>query len=359
MMPLLDESAALVTSFSEAGRPVDAMDPRPMLLPQVARRHWGRWATAVVLIAAVAGVVVGFSRGQILWSSIPGFMWSHTMLQALGNTICLAVVAQAVAIVVGTLLALMRTSQNTVLRACASAYIWLFRGMPVLLQIVIWYNLALVFPTLKIGLPFTGVEFASVPTNDVITAFAAAFLGLAMNESAYMAEIVRAGLLSVDRGQVEAAQSLGLTSAQRTRRVVLPQALRVIIPPTGNDFIDMIKSTSVASVIGYVELVRAANNISSANLLTVESLFAAAIWYLVLVTLASLGQGAIERRLGRSSLSGTPGPSAWRRVFRDVLRLPFVRVHRTGAEGGSGRPIAQELHTSGHSETERVKGEES
>jgi polar amino acid transport system permease protein len=189
--------------------------------------------------------------------------------------------------------ALLRISRNPVASAFAGAYTWLFRGLPVLLQILLWYNLALIFPTLTLG-------FAEVETNAVMTTFVAAFLGLALNESAYMAEIVRAGLKSVDKGQIEAAQSIGQTPAQRLRRVVLPQAMRVIIPPTGNDFINMLKGTAMASVIGYVELIRAASNISSFNLQVMETLIAAAVWYMVVVSVASVGQHYLERGFDRS-----------------------------------------------------------
>ena len=271
-------------------------------LPIVRLRHWGRWVSAVVIVALLAALVVALSEARIEWGSVPEFVVYRVMIIGLVNTVLLAVIAQSVAIALGIVIALMRRSANPVAKWFALAYIWLFRGLPVLLQILIWYNLALVFPVISIPLPFGG-HLLNEPTNVLVSAFTAALLGLALNESAYMAEIVRAGLNSVDGGQTEAAKSIGMSPILTLRRVVLPQAMRVIIPPTGNDFIDMLKGTSIASVIGVTELLHAANNISSRNLLVMETLFAAAIWYLVVVTIAGVGQHYLERTFGAAERS--------------------------------------------------------
>lgn len=265
-------------------------------------RHWGRWVSAVVILALLVAVFVALSQAQIKWASVPDFVVYRVMLVGLLNTVLLAVIAQTVAIVIGIVIALMRRSANPVAKWFATGYIWLFRGLPVLLQILIWYNLALVIPTISLPLPFGGY-LLNEPTNVLVSAFTAALLGLALNESAYMAEIVRAGLNSVDGGQTEAAKSIGMPPSLTLRRVVLPQAMRVIIPPTGNDFIDMLKGTSIASVIGVTELLHASNNISSHNLLVMETLFAAAIWYMVVVTIAGVGQHYLERTFGSAERS--------------------------------------------------------
>lgn len=296
------------------------------LLPQVPLRHWGRWVSAVIILALLGALVFAASQGDIAYADIPAHIFSPIMLQGLLNTIVLAVVAQLVAVVLGVIIALMRNSQNPVAQMFASAYTWLFRGMPVLLQILLWFNLALIFPRLQLGIPFTDILLLDVSTNVVMTTFVAAFLGLMLNESAYMAEIVRAGLNSVDRGQIEAAQSIGQTPLQRMWRIVLPQAMRVIIPPTGNDFINMIKGTSMASVIGFVELIRAANNISSFNLQVMETLIAAAFWYMVIVTVASIGQSYLERSFGRGDRNRPAPRSILRRVARDLSTPPLVRT---------------------------------
>ncbi|WP_438353017.1 amino acid ABC transporter permease [Microbacterium sp. CJ88] len=284
--------------------------------------------SAVVIVALLVLLILGASQGDIDYAAIPGYVVSPVILTGVINTLILAVVAQVSAILIGVMIALMRISKNPVAAAFASGYIWLFRGLPVLLQILLWYNLALIFPNLQLGIPFTDIVFAQVSTNAVMTTFVAAFLGLALNESAYMAEIVRAGLKSVDRGQIEAAQSIGQTPAQRMSRIVLPQAMRVIIPPTGNDFINMLKGTAMASVIGYVELIKAANNISSFNLQVMETLIAAAVWYMVIVSVASIGQFYLERvfdRQDRRPGGRGQGPSLRRKVAADLGRAPLIR----------------------------------
>ena len=314
----------MTTTSTGRGRPDGG------LYPQVRLRHWGRWISAVVLVALGITFLYGAAQGDIAYGDIPYYLVSPIILQGLVNTIVLAVVAQVSAIIIGIVIALMRISKNPVAQAFASAYTWLFRGLPVLLQILLWYNLALLFPRLTVGVPFTDVVFLDVSTNDIMTTFVAAFLGLALNESAYMAEIVRAGLKSVDRGQIEAAQSIGETPLQRMGRIVLPQAMRVIIPPTGNDFINMLKGTAMASVIGYMELIKAANNISSFNLQVMETLIAAAIWYMVVVSVASVGQYYLERAF--DAQDRRPGGRATARALRrkvaaDLGRAPLIRSH--------------------------------
>ncbi|MFE0023834.1 amino acid ABC transporter permease [Amycolatopsis sp. NPDC059021] len=290
-------------------------------LPIVRLRHWGRWVSAAVILALLVLLGIALGNAQIAWDQVPDFLWYRVMAVGLLNTVVLAVIAQAAAIVIGIVIALLRRSANPVARWFAAGYIWLFRGLPVLLQILIWYNLALIFPVISIPLPFGGYLLHE-QTNVLISAFTAALLGLALNESAYMAEIVRAGLNSVDSGQTEAAKSIGMTPGATLRRVVLPQAMRVIIPPTGNDFINMLKGTSMASVIGVTELIHAANNISSNNLLVMETLLAAAIWYMVVVTVAGVGQHYLERAFDASDR----GPMA--RAAKALKGAPLTRGSR-------------------------------
>ena len=320
------DGGAGVPTRTSSSRPPGLPDRE--LLPQVRLKHWGRWVSAVVIVVVLVALVYGASQGDIAYGDIPYYLVSPIILQGLVGTIVLAVVAQVSAVVIGVVIALMRISKNPVAQAFAAGYTWLFRGLPVLLQILLWYNLALIFPRLTVGVPFTDVVFLDVSTNDVMTTFVAAFLGLALNESAYMAEIVRAGLKSVDRGQIEAAQSIGQTPMQRMARIVLPQAMRIIIPPTGNDFINMLKGTAMASVIGYLELIKAANNISSFNLQVMETLIAAAFWYMVIVSVASIGQYYLERSFDRQDRrpGGPPSARALRRkIAADLGRAPLVR----------------------------------
>lgn len=292
-------------------------------LPIVRLKHWGRWVSAVVILVLLVLLGIALGNAQIQWDSVPEFLWYRVMAVGLLNTVLLAVIAQGSAIVIGIVIALMRRSANPVARWFAAGYIWLFRGLPVLLQILIWYNLALVFEFVSIPLPFGGYLLHE-QTNVLITAFTAALLGLALNESAYMAEIVRAGLNSVDSGQTEAAKSIGMSPGATLRRVVLPQAMRVIIPPTGNDFINMLKGTSMASVIGVTELIHAANNISSNNLLVMETLLAAAVWYMVVVTVAGVGQHYLERAFDSEERARGP----FSRAARALRTAPLVRSER-------------------------------
>ena len=270
------------------------------LYPQVRLRHWGRWVSAVVLVALGITFLYGAAQGDIAYGDIPYYLVSPIILQGLVNTIVLAVVAQVSAIVIGIVIALMRISKNPVAQAFASAYTWLFRGLPVLLQILLWYNLALLFPRLTVGVPFTDVVFLDVSTNDIMTTFVAAFLGLALNESAYMAEIVRAGLLSVDKGQEEAAVALGMSWSQTMTRVILPQSMRVIIPPTGNEVISMLKTTSLVTAVPFsLELYTRSRDISAETFNPIPLLIVASIWYLFFTSILMVGQYFLEKRFSR------------------------------------------------------------
>jgi polar amino acid transport system permease protein len=211
------------------------------------------------------------------------------------NTVVISVLAMALGIVLGVLVAIMRMSTNPVLRGVALGYAWLFRGTPVILQLLLWFNLALVFPVM--GVP----GLFEARTVDVMTPFAAALLGLGINQGAYTSEVVRAGLISVDMGQYEAAQSIGMTRLRSLKRIILPQAMRVILPPLGNEFIGMIKLTSLASVIQYSEVLHNAENIYYANSRVIELLIVAGLWYLVIVSFLTPLQVLLERRFARGA----------------------------------------------------------
>jgi polar amino acid transport system permease protein len=286
---------------SAAGEP-PAGAQAPEQLKAIAIRHYGRWASTALLLVGVLWVGQAMVRsGFIDLAVVREFQFNDLILRGLVNTVVLSVVAQAVGVVLGVALAIGRTSENPPVKLASGLYVWFFRGTPVLVQLIFWFNLALVFKRVTIAVPFTDVTLYSARMVDFMTPFKAAVLGLALNEGAYMAEIVRAGLLSVDQGQTEAAQALGMPGGLVLRRIVLPQAMRVIIPPTGNEFISMLKTSSLASVILYEELLRRAGEIYAANLATLELLAVASIWYLVLTTVASIGQYYLERRFDRGS----------------------------------------------------------
>ncbi len=290
-----------------------ATPPPPLVAVPV--RHWGRWLSAVAVVVVAGLLVRAFVRADIHYAVTKDYLFDGAVLRGVRETIKVSVLAQLVGVALGVLFAVMRLSKNPVTGGIAWFYIWLFRGTPLLLQIILWYNLSALFPTLSIP----GVWSAS--TNDVVTPFVAALLGLGINEGAYMAEIVRAGIASVDHGQSEAAQSLGMTQGQTLRRIVLPQAMRVIIPPTGNEFINMLKSSSLATAAQYLELLRAVQTVAGRNLEVIPMLFVAAIWYLVLTSVFSVGQYYLERRFARGAareLAATPR----QRVLALLVRRP-------------------------------------
>jgi polar amino acid transport system permease protein len=264
-------------------------------LPVVHARHWGRWATACILVALLALLVRASAEGQIEWDFVWRFLTVRSITNGVINTVVMSVCAMALGVALGVAVAVMRMSPNPVLRGVSSGYVWLFRGMPVILQLLLWFNLALVFP--ELGWP--GVW--SAHTVDVMTPFAAALLGLGINQGAYTSEVVRAGILSVDSGQIEAAQSIGMRRLQALRRIILPQAMKVVIPPLGNEFIGMIKLTSLASVIQFAEVLHSAQNIYYANSRVIELLIVAGIWYLGIVSVLTPLQMLLERRFARGA----------------------------------------------------------
>jgi polar amino acid transport system permease protein len=264
-------------------------------LTHVPRRYWGRYLAAALIALALLFVANAFARGKIEWSYVGKFLTAQSILTGLVDTVVMSVLAMALGIVLGVVTAVMRLSTNPVLSWVARGYTWLFRGTPVILQLLLWFNLALVFPA--IGLP--GVW--EMRTVDLMTPFLAALLGLGINQGAYTSEVVRAGLLSVDVGQYEAAKAIGMARLLALRRVILPQAMRVIIPPIGNEFVGMIKLTSLASVIQYPEILHNAQNIYYANARVIELLIVAGIWYVAVVTVLSLLQSRVEAFYARGA----------------------------------------------------------
>ncbi|MGJ5201868.1 amino acid ABC transporter permease [Bradyrhizobium sp. HKCCYLR20261] len=264
----------------------------------VRQAHWGRWLTAAIIVVLLVAIGRAFARGQIEWSFVERFITAPVILRGIVNTMIMAVAAMALGIALGVVVAIMRLSPNPVLRSVAAGYTWLFRGTPLILQLLLWFNLALVFPT--IGIP----GLWSARAVDVMTPFLAALLGLGINQGAYTSEVMRAGLLSVDIGQYEAAQAIGMGRLQALRRIILPQAMRVVIPPLGNEFIGLVKATSLASVIQYPEVLHSAENIYYANSRVIELLIVAGLWYLLVVSILTPLQMLLERRFARGIARG-------------------------------------------------------
>ena len=260
--------------------------------------HWGRWLAAAIIIVMLGAIGRAFANGQIEWSYVERFLTAPVILRGIVNTMIMAVAAMALGIALGVVVAIMRLSPNPVLRSVAAGYTWLFCGTPLILQLLLWFNLALVFPT--IGIP----GLWSARAVDVMTPFLAALLGLGINQGAYTSEVMRAGLLSVDIGQYEAAQAIGMGRLQALRRIILPQAMRVVIPPLGNEFIGLVKATSLASVIQYPEVLHSAENIYYANSRVIELLIVAGLWYLLVVSILAPLQMLLERRFARGLARG-------------------------------------------------------
>jgi polar amino acid transport system permease protein len=313
-------------ALSEAARsdvggerpPASADDVRAVPL-----RHPGRWVAALAVLLTSAAIVKSVvSNPRFGWSQVGSYLFDPRIVDGLFKTILLTVACMVVGIVLGVLLALMRLSPNRLISGGAWGYIWFFRGTPVLVQLLFWFNAAALYPDIAIGLPFLPA-FADASANTLITPFLAVLLGLGLNEGAYMAEIVRAGIISVDEGQADAASALGLTRRQTMRRIVLPQAMRVIVPPTGNEVISMLKTTALASVIAYPELLFSAQAIYAENYRTIQLLIVASAWYLVATSVLYVAQFHIERHYSRGAARELP-PTPLQRMRAGLFSLRRV-----------------------------------
>ena len=288
-----------IVSVAPAGldQPVQSRDIDIARLRHVKPPHYGRYVAVAAILAFLAFICVSFAKGQIDWAVTGEYLFWPSILWGVVDTVLISIVSMAIGITIGVVCAIGRGSPNPVIRGMAIFYAWFFRGTPLILQLLLWFNLALVFP--KIGI----AGLWQVKTFIVLTPLVAALLGLCLNEGAYISELVRAGMLSVDRGQYEASMSIGMSYRQALRRIILPQAMRVVIPPLGNEFIGLLKLTSLASIIGFTDLLHNAQDIYLSNAKVIELLMVAGFWYLVLVSILSFGQVALERRFGRGQAS--------------------------------------------------------
>jgi polar amino acid transport system permease protein len=265
------------------------------ILNAVPIRHYGRWIATIFLLLVAAVMVKSLvTNPRFRWGVVGEYIVSTPILEGLRLTLILTVVAQFLGILIGIILAIMRLSSNRVLARAAWIYIWFFRGTPLLVQLIFWYNISALYPEISIGIPF-GFTFWEGNANELITPFAVAILGLALNEGAYMAEIVRGGIAGIDRGQSESAKALGMTHMQTLRRIILPQAVKVIIPPTGNQTILMLKTTSLVSVLALADLLYTAQTIYARTFETMPLLMVASLWYLGITSVLTFGQFFLER----------------------------------------------------------------
>jgi polar amino acid transport system permease protein len=312
-----------------AGRgPADPRSAPDEVIPPIARRiHPGRvLGAAAALVGGAMLVHALVTNPNFQWSIVGQYFTTGSVATGVLTTLELTVLSMAIGIAGGTLLGVMSQSRNPVISGTSWLYVWFFRGTPLLVQIIFWYNLASLYQTLSVGLPF-GPALAHGQANSIITPFVAALLGLGLNEAAYMSEIVRGGLLGTDRGQAEAAHSLGMTRGQAMRRIILPQAMRLIVPPTGNQTISMLKSTSLVSVIAMTELLHSVQQIYATNYETIPLLIVASLWYLAVTSVLSVGQYFLERKLGRGHAGAGASPGLRSYLIRG-LRIRPAGGHR-------------------------------
>jgi polar amino acid transport system permease protein len=314
----------------------DSQAQRPGDIKAIPVRRPGRWvAGAWVLLIAVAVVNSVVTNERFGWGHVGHYLFDSRILHGVLVTIELTVAAQAIGIVLGVLLAVMRLSPNPLVSGGSWLYIWFFRGTPVFVQILFWYNIAALYPVINLGIPF-GPQFIHINANTTITGFLTVVLALGLNEGAYMSEIVRAGIISVDEGQQEAAASLGMTRFQTMRRIVLPQAMRVIIPPTGNETISMLKTTSLAFAVGVVfDLLTTAQNIYDANFEVMPLLIVASLWYLAITSVLYVGQFYLERYYARGASRELP-PTPLQRIRRGIFSVRHDPLAM--GEVGAARP---------------------
>jgi polar amino acid transport system permease protein len=257
----------------------------------------------VIVCALIATSLV--TNPNFHWDIVFDYAFDGNILSGLGTTLMLTVIAMVIGLAVGITLAVMRVSRSRILRGTSGVYIWFFRGTPVLVQIIFWVFLGQLYRFVSLGIPF-GPQFLYFNTTELIPVIVGGLLALGLNEAAYMAEIVRSGITSVDPGQTEAAEALGMTRLKVMRRIVLPQAMRIIVPPTGNETISMLKTTSLLSVAAILELFGTAQLIYGSNYKQIPLLVVASIWYLAFTSVMSVGQYFLERRFGRGTTRGKP-----------------------------------------------------
>lgn len=332
-MPASKQAASRKRPASSApSSDAEVAGPPPM--DAIAVKHPGRWvATGIVLIIALTLLQSAITNPRYRWDVVGEYLFSEPILSGLRLTMILTVSSMVLGIVLGIALAIMRLSPNPILSQGAGAYLWFFRGTPLLVQLIFWYNLSALYPTVSVAVPF-GPTLLEGNANVLITPFVAAVFGLALNEAAYMAEIIRGGIIGVDRGQAEAAKAMGMTHMQTLRRIVLPQAMKLIIPPTGNQTILMLKTTSLVSVLALTELLYSAQAIYARTFQTMPLLIVVSIWYLALTSILTVGQFYLEKHFSEDESGATTGGlGVWFR--RNILSFKAKTPGPTSKESTS------------------------
>ncbi|MEU5217958.1 amino acid ABC transporter permease [Streptomyces sp. NPDC020807] len=276
------------TTLVETASTAPPVEPPPRVVPT---RRAGQWTAAgVVLVLLGLGLVSVVRNKAFQWDVVAEYFTSASVLRGLGLTLWLTAVVMALGFVLGTLLAVLRMSANPVLRAVSWGYVWFFRSTPILVQLLFWFNVGALYPTVL-----------GVHTVNLLGPVSVAVIGLTLHEAAYAAEVVRGGILSVDRGQIEAAHSLGLGRWRRLGRIVLPQAMRAIVPPAGNMLIGTLKGTSIVSVIAVQDLLYSTQLVYHRTYEVIPLLLVATLWYVAVTSVLSLGQHYVERYYARGA----------------------------------------------------------
>lgn len=291
----------------------------------VSQRRVGRWVMATVVLLIVAFGVQSLARNEAIeWPVVAQYFTSESVLQGLWLTLWLTVAVCTFGFVLGAVLAVCRLSGSPILSSLSWAYVWVFRSTPLLVQLLVWYNIGYLYPRISFGVPF-GPTFFSTDAVNLISSTSAALIGLTLHEAAYACEIVRGGMLSVDQGQVEAADALGLRRRRIIWRIVLPQAMRSIIPPAGNMVIGVLKATSIASVISVTDLLYSVQVVYNVNYKIIPLLMVATLWYIAVTSVLSIGQYYVERHYARGALRTMP-PTPIQRA-RQTLRQTHAKLH--------------------------------
>ncbi|MGV9869177.1 amino acid ABC transporter permease [Rhodococcus koreensis] len=296
---------------------------------QVARKLHPTWWVATAIIAVIVAMFVRMlvTNENLQWDVVSEYFFSERILSGLVKTLELTAISMILAVALGSVLAVMRLSKMPIISSVSWVYIWFFRGTPLLVQIIFWFNLSFLTPRLSVGIPF-GPEFMGAETNQLISPYSAAIIALSLCEAAYMAEIIRGGLQSIAEGQGEAAHSLGLNKLQTMRYIVFPQAMRVIVPPTGNQTIGMLKTSAMVSVIALPELLYSAQLIYARTYQVIPLLVVATLWYVIVSTILTIGQYYVERHYASGSSRSLP-PTPIQKAKRTLARL--TRPAPTGA----------------------------
>jgi polar amino acid transport system permease protein len=275
----------------------------PAAIDAVPLRHPWRWVAAVVIVILVLLFLYGAATNKAYgWGTYTKYLFDRRVSEGAWNTLQLTVYSMVLAIALGVVLAVMRLSPNPVFRAVSWVYLWIFRGTPVYVQLVFWGLLPTIYKNVQLGIPF-GPSFFHLNLQSLSIPFLLAIVGLALNEAAYMAEIIRAGISSVPEGQSEASTALGMSWGMTMRRTVLPQAMRVIIPPTGNEVISMLKTTSLVTAVPFtLDLYGiTSREIASRIFEPIPLLLVAATWYLAVTSVLMVGQFYLERYFSRGA----------------------------------------------------------